>query len=123
MIRRPPRSNRTDTLFPYTTLFRSFRASPAWRACSPGEGRYDRKFRLARIHVPCPLHRLDGPADGHRLRVRRDQIGRHTSELQSLMRLSYAVFCLKKNNKTTSLNTSTVYYYHLHHIKTYMKCH
>src|SRR3546814_8774903 len=67
MIRLPPRSTRTDTLFPYTTLFRS-----------RGEGR-DPRFRGA-------LCRKSGP-------LRSEE---HTSELQSLMRISYAVFCLKK---------------------------
>src|SRR3546814_6753138 len=75
MVRRPPRSTRTDTLFPYTTLFRSKRPrSP--RPCA------SRPFRRA---AEC--------------RARRDRARRseeHTSELQSLMRISYAVFCLKK---------------------------
>src|SRR3546814_1339675 len=87
MIRRPPRSTRTDTLFPYTTLFRS--ARPRRRGAEAGDAR-------------------DGEADASRLRARRhrDRRGRllrdeqrseeHTSELQSLMRISYAVFCLKK---------------------------
>src|SRR3546814_5303558 len=81
MIRRPPRSTRTDTLFPYTTLFRS----------------YDRGC----------------PRDGHgfafqgqrRTRIRRWLLVRseeHTSELQSLMRISYAVFCLKKEKRSTT---------------------
>src|SRR3546814_2419995 len=89
MIRRPPRSTRTDTLFPYTTLFRS----------QPRGG--------------------EAVAAGQR-RARRSGAGRaqsrseeHTSELQSLMRISYAVFCLKKKiidiqNSTPSITTSTV---------------
>src|SRR3546814_6732159 len=71
MIRRPPRSTRTDTLFPYTTLFRSAPAQGSRRA---GHQEQDR-----RRQVP-----------------RRQRSEEHTSELQSLMRISYAVFCLKK---------------------------
>src|SRR3546814_10871536 len=78
MIRRPPRSTRTDTLFPYTTLFRSF-----FRA-----GNCDREG-LGMSQVP--------NEPGHEVRCRRSE--EHTSELQSLMRISYAVFCLKKKNE------------------------
>src|SRR3546814_13864379 len=80
MIRRPPRSTRTDTLFPYTTLFRS-----AIRAGYSGRGG---PFRAADETL----------SSGFRQPMR--AAGRseeHTSELQSLMRISYAVFCLKKN--------------------------
>src|SRR3546814_12530203 len=102
MIRRPPRSTRTDTLFPYTTLFRS-----------------PRKVRVARVgykQTSCSfsfqnlLHLIDLrllasddaaaklPDFGIRkLRLLRSE--EHTSELQSLMRISYAVFCLKKKTK------------------------
>src|SRR3546814_16617462 len=77
MIRRPPRSTRTDTLFPYTTLFRSPRpAAPVRQLVRLGQGR----LRAA----------------GVRLRHRQGRSEEHTSELQSLMRISYAVFCLKK---------------------------
>src|SRR3546814_9252695 len=82
MIRRPPRSTRTDTLFPYTTLFRS--------------GRRDQR---PPIIVP---RRQEGEDAERRLRgdgERQQHLPRseeHTSELQSLMRISYAVFCLKK---------------------------
>src|SRR3546814_4523423 len=98
MIRRPPRSTRTDTLFPYTTLFRS-------------PSRDD--FTMARVGVSQDIHNL---AKRHAQQARADsdikvaeadtaveartvEVGRseeHTSELQSLMRISYAVFCLKK---------------------------
>src|SRR3546814_13284324 len=81
MIRRPPRSTRTDTLFPYTTLFRSCRAQPR-------RGR-TRQARDARTLSPAQI-------SGDRRRARSEE---HTSELQSLMRISYAVFCLKKKNK------------------------
>src|SRR3546814_5433607 len=93
MIRRPPRSTRTDTLFPYTTLFRS---------------------ALTMLDFPAP----DGAATMNRVPRTGPGIGvsgfgiredkslprseEHTSELQSLMRISYAVFCLKKKNKQTT---------------------
>src|SRR3546814_7552406 len=91
MIRRPPRSTRTDTLFPYTTLFRSYvrpylRLAAAdrhrcalprsWPRRVPAEARFRRVHRRPR-----------------RVAARSEE---HTSELQSLMRISYAVFCLKK---------------------------
>src|SRR3546814_8810064 len=83
MIRRPPRSTRTDTLFPYTTLFRS-RPIPVRARAVPPCGAVVRAARTARGTHP-PLDR--------RTVVRSEE---HTSELQSLMRISYAVFCLKK---------------------------
>src|SRR3546814_5019582 len=105
MIRRPPRSTRTDTLFPYTTLFRSGLSSdddvfPARRPRRDAD-RADRD-------------RIEGGARSvHRRaaqRRRARQGGRseeHTSELQSLMRISYAVFCLKnKTHKTTNIHTA-----------------
>src|SRR3546814_1644341 len=94
-IRRPPRSTRTDTLFPYTTLFRSGggRRAPPVRALGQGP-------RAVRGRPPVPgcRHRAaEGAAVARRpgcARGRRSE--EHTSELQSLMRISYAVFCLKK---------------------------
>src|SRR3546814_6677144 len=80
MVRRPPRSTRADTLFPYTTLFRSSRSQGAW--FHRGLGRRNRP----------------APPIADRWRGRSEE---HTSELQSLMRISYAVFCLKKK-KTAS---------------------
>src|SRR3546814_3344196 len=106
MIRRPPRSTRTDTLFPYTTLFRSVRADlvggnvHAARATPRPPARH-------RPEEVRPVHRArpDAGADGAvRAPVRHAQLRgarrseEHTSELQSLMRISYAVFCLKKKN-------------------------
>src|SRR3546814_975951 len=104
MIRPPPRSTRTDTRFPYTTLFRS-----------PDDGRVahvlEQLVDAHGTHVDLELgggvgeHRdaLTGGAqrlhDGHHLVVRSEE---HTSELQSLMRISYAVFCLKKKNQTNT---------------------
>src|SRR3546814_2596938 len=79
MIRRPPRSTRTDTLFPYTTLFRSpCPASSCPATAGPGPAA-----------SPAPAL----PRHGRRCAPRSEE---HTSELQSLMRISYAVFCLKK---------------------------
>src|SRR3546814_3600001 len=100
MIRRPPRSTRTDTLFPYTTLFRSPPA--AHGALAPGDdGR-----QIGRAHhagVPSVAETWAAttfqPISGKFTQVRSEE---HTSELQSLMRISYAVFCLKKKkNKNT----------------------
>src|SRR3546814_7419915 len=100
MIRRPPRSTRTDTLFPYTTLFRSprlfappggdHRKSLGWDRLSAGarrQGRFgrQRQQRAARLQ-----------------QLRSEE---HTSELQSLMRISYAVFCLKKKKTHTKITT------------------
>src|SRR3546814_5968536 len=85
MIRRPPRSTRTDTLFPYTTLFRSPLA---------------RRLR-ARLIDPDPAPRLAVGGRAAARGARRSE--EHTSELQSLMRISYAVFCLKKKKKTQNL--------------------
>src|SRR3546814_9398604 len=91
MIRRPPRSTRTDTLFPYTTLFRS--PSRLFERGAAGGYRADAHER-----------RIDAAG-----RPGRDRSEEHTSELQSLMRISYAVFCLKKKKKKK--NTSTNYNY------------
>src|SRR3546814_5194175 len=104
MIRRPPRSTRTDTLFPYTTLFRSC----CGYACTVG-------------HLPLPFFRkwfiptsarpepVEGPffllrdargKNGASTTPAQGRSEEHTSELQSIMRISYAVFCLTKNNYT-----------------------
>src|SRR3546814_7298932 len=84
MIRRPPRSTRTDTLFPYTTLFRSHVDRLPTAPVGHGRG--------GGLGVPRPTRRQHPHA--HRLQQVRSE--EHTSELQSLMRISYAVFCLKK---------------------------
>src|SRR3546814_12365854 len=90
MIRRPPRSTRTDTLFPYTTLFRSGGAPVDRRAPAPGILRQMRAHvQLAQFH-----HEVAGV-----VALRSEE---HTSELQSLMRISYAVFCLKKKKTPCS---------------------
>src|SRR3546814_1395650 len=103
MIRRPPRSTRTDTLFPYTTLFRS-----------PRQPFVDQRAEL-RIapRLPPALDRPDAGSRGKAF-ARGERFGRggrseeHTSELQSLMRISYAVFCLKKKkNKQNTVRNRT----------------
>src|SRR3546814_4897040 len=89
MIRRPPRSTRTDTLFPYTTLFRSFLAILQ----VVGEDGVGQRFVMGRDSEQSAANndtRIDGDFVGN---FRSEE---HTSELQSLMRISYAVFCLKK---------------------------
>src|SRR3546814_5232328 len=96
MIRRPPRSTRTDTLFPYTTLFRS-----------PSQVCLARELALARDDL---LYlRADHPlviAAGDLLLASDARSEEHTSELQSLMRISYAVFCLKKKTQKTTNKTN-----------------
>src|SRR3546814_7737948 len=112
MIRRPPRSTRTDTLFPYTTLFRSN------QDLSPVDGLRCRRYPRS------PLCHCESGADQRRTRrgVRHDagdqscpwripdarRSEEHTSELQSLMRISYAVFCLKKNNTKITISCNII---------------
>src|SRR3546814_10429735 len=101
MIRRPPRSTRTDTLFPYTTLFRS-------RAPAPGGRRRTRQHRdLARAleHAQGKLRDRLLPRRARMHAVSEQRSEEHTSELQSLMRISYAVFCLKKKRNNTKIRT------------------
>src|SRR3546814_9707671 len=126
MIRRPPRSTRTDTLFPYATLFRSSQTSDTLPALSvrtspfgdlfilrPGRWRFRRPPQISKARsgdvgahsrtlrdpVPRPCSAQDpnlfAVAQGGQLRSEE-----HTSELQSLMRISYAVFCLNKKKNT-----------------------
>src|SRR3546814_9579707 len=123
MIRRPPRSTRTDTLFPYTTLFRSCRfgfrflkfGDDAFRVLHESAPDFSRgHFACRAVQKPHAEPLLDSS----------DMFGRHgrseehTSELQSLMRISYAVFCLKKKNQNNlhltiilhTYNTNTLLY-------------
>src|SRR3546814_1253428 len=88
MIRRPPRSTRTDTLFPYTTLFRSISDISGSKSVIVGRSKKEVAIRLERI-------------------VARSE--EHTSELQSLMRISYAVFCLKKKTNRPTHHQPKLY--------------
>src|SRR3546814_9256469 len=123
MIRRPPRSTRTDTLLPYTTLFRSKRPPQLRRTAHPPPSIRDRRRAtpaypsahrpLARETVP----RSSRSAPARQSRERHNRWAKnqacavrseeHTSELQSLMRISYAVFCLKKKKHKTK-KTQTI---------------
>src|SRR3546814_6066982 len=118
MIRRPPRSTRTDTLVPYTTLFRS-----AGAQCSNGVD-VDGLCRTSLPHIfaigDCAAH-VNAFGGGATIRLESVQNANdqarseeHTSELQSLMRISYAVFCLKKKktNRNTYHIVTTVHYTH-----------
>src|SRR3546814_4000278 len=117
MIRRPPRSTRTDTLFPYTTLFRS-----AFKLLTGKEGMGHGDFKLlaalgawmgpvALLPVILLSSLIGALVGGSLIALRKHEreIPRseeHTSELQSLMRISYAVFCLKKKQTYTQLNAN-----------------
>src|SRR3546814_8144784 len=107
MIRRPPRSTRTDTLFPYTTLFRSFfyydRRYFQNTILDLGSGFLGPGLRntvQAMAETEARSYALFGSGE-YRINDRLTRSEEHTSELQSLMRTSYAVFCLKKKNITT----------------------
>src|SRR3546814_2804379 len=110
MIRRPPRSTRTYTLFPYTTLFRSAARHPLRRWAHPetiSQVHAPVPWRSARVascprKVPSPSHRACPKAKDRAAAFRcRRRSEEHTSELTSLMRISYAVFCLKKKKHNT----------------------
>src|SRR3546814_8166218 len=120
MIRRPPRSTRTDTLFPYTTLFRS---QGRQRGAITGQA------RLAFQHAAVETDQQDvfhQAVDASQFTVQQAQLRQpwqfaaqrseeHTSELQSLMRISYAVFCLKKKKNTTQNNNTITNPYQIHY--------
>src|SRR3546814_6005455 len=97
MIRRPPRSTRTDTLFPYTTLFRSYVRHRLRRRRVPRISQRDRVEHRLQVEQSGVLgqRRRKDPRAARKL-ARSEE---HTSELQSLMRISYAVFCLKKKKQ------------------------
>src|SRR3546814_9184591 len=113
MIRLPPRSTRTDTLFPYTTLFRSHRITSPWKwrhLKSVIVPSVQSPPSMLKLHDFCNRARMvadrrldlgrDGATAHHREGIGLGQRSEeHTSELQSLMRISYAVFCLKKKKK------------------------
>src|SRR3546814_7826472 len=112
MIRRPPRSTRTDTLFPYTTLFRSDHhryGAPEVQLGDPADAAVDTR----RGGSDGQNHCADDQRDLQREALlqaedQRERSEEHTSELQSLMRISYAVFCLKKKRKRTLMKNSDI---------------
>src|SRR3546814_8113891 len=103
MIRRPPRSTRTDTLFPYTTLFRSNLDMARLGEEAVGQLLDWRRHRRGKEQRLAAGRKLgaDRLGVGHKAHVQRSE--EHTSELQSLMRISYAVFCLKKKMRVTDM--------------------
>src|SRR3546814_2611043 len=105
MTRLPPRSTRTDTLFPYTTLFRSTRGRPDFAA---PQGLIGSRNGVDEILV---VSRMAAGRDEHRLTMclGAERSEEHTSELQSLMRISYAVFCLQKKKYTLIPSTHPQY--------------
>src|SRR3546814_9939748 len=101
MIRRPPRSTRTDTLFPYTTLFRSVLGLHSVFEHREAQSPTSLEAFLHEYRIAFPVG-VDAPGEPGGLPITMARYGRseeHTSELQSLMRISYAVFCLKKKKK------------------------
>src|SRR3546814_3654019 len=109
MIRRPPRSTRTDTLFPYTTLFRS-NLKGAQAQVAAQQALVDKKSIRAPFdgHVGIRLVDLGQYLTAGQKVTTLQRSEEHTSELQSLMRISYAVFCLKKKNDTTTTTTHKI---------------
>src|SRR3546814_10713625 len=117
MLRRPPKSTRTYTLFPYTTLFRSPDARvnrarngrPSGSPCDCHQGRPASPDNRFAITHPTSATTIYPPHRRTRCRRSSAPAGirseEHTSELQSLMRISYAVFCLKKKKKTSKKAT------------------
>src|SRR3546814_9122542 len=109
MIRRPPRSTRTDTLFPYTTLFRSLSGRVTVDLASSAAGG---AIGVTRFVPEKGRNRIGSMVKDHpdwvlsRQRAWGVRSEEHTSELQSLMRISYAVFCLKR--KTNARHTVTI---------------
>src|SRR3546814_7344055 len=112
MIRRPPRSTLTDTLFPYTTLFRSIERADKARMIVDAADYYkllkqlmaDAKERILLIGWDFDPRIALTPDDKGKGEPLGDRSEEHTSELQSLMRISYAVFCLKKKKKPNKHN-------------------
>src|SRR3546814_9994150 len=109
MVRRPPRSTRTYTLFPYTTLFRSDRratglAAEAGHLHEPGGQVGHRRAALLEDRSGRGAAGARRARPGARYRAAQVRSEEHTSELQSLMRISYAVFCLKKKKRVTHDN-------------------
>src|SRR3546814_7602474 len=100
MIRRPPRATRTDTRFPYTTLFRSAFLRIVEHRADAFVDRRDRPQILLHVTLIFPQRELAA--------ISRSE--EHTSELQSLMRISYAVFCLKKKTKNNTTRIDTIHH-------------
>src|SRR3546814_2784035 len=100
MIRRPPRSTRTDTLFPYTTLFRSC------QTLSGINGPIGNRRKVGFDLEAFVQRKIQGALDGRAGQTESLRSEEHTSELQSLMRISYAVFCLKKKQTRTLEKTN-----------------
>src|SRR3546814_9826125 len=107
MIRRPPRSTRTDTLFPYTTLFRSG-ARQRRRVIMLRRDRRGPEHARAGAENQAWVSREPGPKSGTQAEHAAERSEEHTSELQSLMRISYAVFCLKKKKKHRNTITRNI---------------
>src|SRR3546814_4288587 len=107
MIRRPPRSTRTDTLCPYTTLFRSFMLLEVW--VTDRTPLNDFTVHFGREGAESIATNLQSELDAIRIGRTRLRSEEHTSELQSLMRISYAVFCLKKKKQQTNTHKNNMY--------------
>src|SRR3546814_2485094 len=120
MIRRPPRSTRTDTLFPYTTLFRSIvinnvpRLIPGWtKPIVVGRHAFGDQYKATDFLIP-GAGKLTMKFEGEDGKVIEHEVfdfprsEEHTSELQSLMRISYAVCCFKKNNRLDNVQSVCV---------------
>src|SRR3546814_4678387 len=105
MIRRPPRSTRTDTLFPYTTLFRS--AGSEFGTMVVDEW-------IAAFLRMAPKVRVEAEYTNRLVDIIHERSEEHTSELQSLMRISYAVFCLKKKTTATTTTKNPQHRNHTH---------
>src|SRR3546814_6091189 len=111
MIRLPPRSTRTDTLLPYTTLFRSldYTAIPIDHTGFSHPQIDAMRAALDAARGPVLAFCRSGTRSAHLWALAEAKAGRseeHTSELQSLMRISYAVFCLKKKNQNNTINST-----------------
>src|SRR3546814_1094689 len=117
MIRRPPRSTRTDTLFPYTTLFRSAISCVHLAISGPT------KAATTPPPITSDIAMLRKEALATSAAAKRRRSEEHTSELQSLMRISYAVFCLKKKTNKNHINQNNIRNKHTKHTNSDTKTH